>query len=227
MTKTRKARAFELFDAGYGVSSPEIKRLQLKGSTKYNYYLEWKKSRGVTDSTEEGKAGGKLRKVGNTPLPKGESIAGLKDVETPDKVKSVEPPSPAAGEAEQPASDEPEELWLEDKLTDEEMQGLERVIEERRAADKLPPEGTEPPDGTELPAGDGKEEPKNRPRAGIIGEGLLVQVRISVKTLALYEFAHNLQTEEMSLGDFIDACVEDVYRGRGKDLGIISLKGEE
>lgn len=43
---SKKDKAFELFDEGKNPSSPEVKALKLKGSTKYNYYSEWLKKRG-------------------------------------------------------------------------------------------------------------------------------------------------------------------------------------
>jgi len=35
---SKKDKAFELFDEGKNPSSPEVKALKLKGSTKYNYF---------------------------------------------------------------------------------------------------------------------------------------------------------------------------------------------
>ena len=43
----KKEQAFALFDEGKTPSSPEIKALKLKGTTKYNYHLEWQKNRGI------------------------------------------------------------------------------------------------------------------------------------------------------------------------------------
>ncbi len=220
MPKTKKERAFELFDAGVPLNSPEIKRLQLKGSTKYNYYGEWKKARGITDSTEEEKDG--IRSsgvVGKTQLLGGETIAGLNEKDRPEKQEPVEGPSPAEGETKQPGSEQ-EPLWAED-LTNEEISSLERIVEEQRASDKEPPEDKPPPDK-------GKEESsKEKARSSIIGEGLAIQVKISVKSMALFEDARHrifLNTgEKIMLGDFIDTCIEDFYKGRGMDLGIVQI----
>ncbi len=50
---TRKEKAFKLFEEGKTASSPEVKALGLKGRTKYNYYLDWQKDRGVTSPSSE------------------------------------------------------------------------------------------------------------------------------------------------------------------------------
>lgn len=77
-----------------------------------------------------------------------------------------------------------------------------------------------------------KEEKKEIPTS-IVGSGITATVKISIKTLALYEIARNLHrasktngAEDLALGDFFDICVEDTYRGRGKDLGLVSLSKE-
>lgn len=63
--------------------------------------------------------------------------------------------------------------------------------------------------------------------AEIIGFGLPIKVSLSLKTLALYQIAattsKNLGGNNLSLGDFLDQCVEDFFVGRGSDLGLIKL----
>lgn len=44
---SKKDRAFKLFDEGKTPISLEVKDLKLKGSTRYNYYYDWQKSRGA------------------------------------------------------------------------------------------------------------------------------------------------------------------------------------
>jgi len=44
---SKKDKGFELFDEVKIASSPEVKALGLKGSTKYNYYRDWKIARGL------------------------------------------------------------------------------------------------------------------------------------------------------------------------------------
>lgn len=65
------------------------------------------------------------------------------------------------------------------------------------------------------------------PLAEIIhGFGLTVTVEISVKTLMLYQIAAARVDEPITLGEFFDDCVEDFYRGRGVDLGLIRIGGK-
>ena len=42
----KRKQAFELFDQGYGPTSPEVKKLKLVRGTRYNYYLAWKQEGG-------------------------------------------------------------------------------------------------------------------------------------------------------------------------------------
>lgn len=50
--KSRKDKAFELFDRGFDYNSPEIKALGLKGTAKYNYRRLWRIARGIIASPE-------------------------------------------------------------------------------------------------------------------------------------------------------------------------------
>lgn len=61
----------------------------------------------------------------------------------------------------------------------------------------------------------------------IAGQGLTFAVTLSTKTLALYQIAASMQKDELTLGDFLDACVEDTYRGRGLDLGLVRIGGNK
>lgn len=81
----------------------------------------------------------------------------------------------------------------------------------------------------ELPSGELKEKETKLKgeKVLVVGEGLTVTVIISVKTLALYQIAASMQGDDLTLGDFIDVCVEDTFRGRGKDLGLINLGGNQ
>lgn len=71
--------------------------------------------------------------------------------------------------------------------------------------------------------GDGKKPLKRVVRA----QGLTFQVVLSTKTLQLYQIAASMQDIELTLGDFIDTCVEDFFRGRGYDLGLIKVGGSQ
>jgi len=119
----------------------------------------------------------------------------------------------------------------------EEPQGvsedIEDLFEENEEEDdeepRVPPETI-----SEMPIlGSGR--PETPPNGGsttqyahvlVPGQGLTFAVQISVKTLALYYFACTLQPNEpLTLGDFFDACAEDFFVGRGKDLGMVKLNG--
>jgi len=71
MTKkvTEKEEAFRLFSEGKDAYSPEVKALKLKGKTRYNYYSEWQKLRGLISSSPEvaGEANGNRK--ANAPSP--------------------------------------------------------------------------------------------------------------------------------------------------------------
>ena len=48
----KKIKAFELFDQGKSVSSPELQDLHLKNHTRHNYYWEWQKGKGTRSEGE-------------------------------------------------------------------------------------------------------------------------------------------------------------------------------
>lgn len=89
-----------------------------------------------------------------------------------------------------------------------------------KGQEEQPTSQTEPEDKVPT-GGDGKRLPRV-----IAGEGLTVTINISIKTLALYQIARSMHDEELTLGDFVDVCVEDTYRGRGKDLGLVDIGGQ-
>lgn len=92
----------------------------------------------------------------------------------------------------------------------------EKVNEEEEG----PPESKEKP--KEKPSTDGKKSPPTM----VAGQGLTFAITISTKTLMLYQLAATYQDDELTLGDFIDACVEDTYLGRGLDLGLVKTGGK-
>jgi len=71
------------------------------------------------------------------------------------------------------------------------------------------------------PSSDGKKPPTM-----VAGQGLTFGITISTKTLMLFQYAASLQEDELTLGDFIDTCVEDYYRGRELDLGLVKIGGK-
>jgi len=69
------------------------------------------------------------------------------------------------------------------------------------------------------------ETDKQSISADVIGFGLPIRVQLSIKTLALYQYAASKSSDGLTLGDFIDDCCADYFRGRGVDLGLVSLEG--
>lgn len=118
--------------------------------------------------------------------------------------------SRAAGEEAKILSDESIKGYDETKA-EEEGEEREREFEGEKKEKPLPDELRE----VSIPA-------------EIIGFGLPIKVRLSVKTLALYQIAsttaENLGGNGLSLGDFLDQCAADFFVGRGSDLGLIKLE---
>ena len=192
---TGKESAYQLFNEGKTVSSPEVKALGLKASTRYSYHTMWKKAGSPASAPgtpspvrEAGKQEIKSPARGKTALIEGETIKAISEVAEKKSKKLDEKPS---------ETDEPEE-----KESGEESKEAED--ESKREKDDM----------RQVPG-------------SIVGEGLTATVHISVKTLALYQIAAQMQGDGLSLGDFLDACVEDTFRGRSKDLGIINLGGSK
>ena len=64
----------------------------------------------------------------------------------------------------------------------------------------------------------------------VLGQGIPVNVNLSLKTLTLWEIARQKHRDnggngDLSLGDFLDTAAEDLYRVRGKDLGLVNIRG--
>ena len=79
--KSKKDKAFELFDKGLDYKSPEVKALGLKGPIRYNYYRYWRIARGIIASPEAiGEA--TPSKKAKIILPGGESVAPINKVLT-------------------------------------------------------------------------------------------------------------------------------------------------
>lgn len=78
---------------------------------------------------------------------------------------------------------------------------------------------------------DGKGTPIPMLPDFIAGQGISIRVEISAKSLHYYEIAATTATVagdgNLSIGDFIDDCIEDFFRGRGQSLGLIKLSKEE
>lgn len=85
------------------------------------------------------------------------------------------------------------------------------------------------------PGGDGHAEDGQLPKekgpikipTTVAGQGITITCIISVKTYALFQIAASMMDGDLTMGDFVDACAEDVYRMRGKDLGLIDLRRDD
>lgn len=111
------------------------------------------------------------------------------------------------------------------------------LMEKSNEAEELPQE--EPP-AEEPPKG---EPPEEKAKGGIIlafgadekeidldhmeGYALAVKTTLSLKTLMLYQIEAGRRGDNLEVGDFIDECVADYFRGRGVDLGLVDLGGSK
>lgn len=225
--------AFKLFDQGKIPSSPEVKDLPVRPSTRRNYYYRW------------------LRK--QKPRPEeAPPVAASAIEESPDVIKQ-------SGQLPSDGTIIPKELgkvMSEDDIAREIKEEKEEkrepktisskpagVLELAGSGDKgrdggrdEPPggDGNEPPDDGE--DGNGKEK-ENTPKGGdlttvVYGSGIKLVVDLSIKTIALYQHAatehiRRGNKKPLKLGDFLDDCVEDFYRGRNLDLGLVEIGGEK
>ena len=219
---TKKERAFQLFSEGYGTSSPEVKALKMKGNTRWAYHNEWSKLGKPTPGTEPAPARSSERTAKKSvPLPGRELVASLDEKSfTVPKGDSGEDEldEPVDTEGELSTEEETEEetdLVEEEEPTEEEADSGEERKEKRETE---PKPGIKPVDLSRR----GKDGKKGIP-TDIIGEGIWVTVNLSIKTFALYQIAASTAEETLTLGDFLDTCAEDLYRVRGKDLGLVTI----
>jgi hypothetical protein len=200
----RRDAIYSLFDRGYIPTSPEVKKLGMKLKTRHAYYAGWKQTRGIKP----------------TSLPGGETVMVEKAV-----------PEPRAAQAEpEPEENEPETVVRQPGAVPGDQHPYSVKDEEEDDEDH---DGQ----GETSTVGNAKisvirDAPLTKTKSlkeSIAGEGLIIQAKISSKTLALYEIARTqsrlVDGEELSMGDFIDTCVEDFYIGRGLDLGLIKVGG--
>jgi hypothetical protein len=212
MSKSGRAKAFELFSQGYYYTDPKVKQLGLSGSTRRNYFQSWKslgKPSKLTRTENNAKPSAKL--------PDGETIANVNE--------NIVIPEPEENESEEGFYTE-----KEDKIFEDEDDNIPDVSSEGDLVEIKDEEIDLGPDhaGNKVAVGEKIEVPSDGKRKtfpSILSQGLQVTVNLSVKTLMLYQMAASMQEEELVLGDFLDACVEDTYQGRGKDLGLIDLGG--
>jgi len=58
----------------------------------------------------------------------------------------------------------------------------------------------------------------------VMGKGIPFEVTLSVKTVAYYQIASTIDLD-LTMGDFLDHCVEDTFIGRGLTLGLVKTGG--
>jgi len=205
---TDKEKAFNLFDRGFGTASPELKRIIKKYNTRRAYYYEWRVQHNLVNQEVEAEK----------PETKTKAPAAKETKIVKEKVELIHDKQP-----------ELEELWPEDKGGENEDAAGEQEEEPAQPEEEIKAEDEQP---TSTIGGAKVSAARDRPLAGskqiptsIAGDGMVVTLELSVKTFALYQIARTLQRKnfgtELSMGDFVDGCVEDTYVGRGMDLGII------
>lgn len=234
---SKMMQMWQLLAQGYAKNSLEVKALGIKSSTRENYASKYIKL-GSPTLEQLRKGNYTSRSTGPitpTSLPGGESISGFN--ESTFKPKIDTPESDNEQENNQDTDDEfiPD---LDDDGISQEILGGDSDID-IRDEDSIEIDGQKE---TEKPAkpsqerievrknGDDNKPDNNGSGPSIVSEGLTVTVNLSLKTLMLYQVAANLQKTqdpevELMLGDFVDVCVEDVYKGRGYDLGLVRSNG--
>jgi len=202
MGESKKSKAYRLFSEGKTSTSPEVKALKLKASTRYRYFSRWNKTGKPDHVPHQERAG-----VGGTPLEGDEMIGGYEELATP--VKAEAPVAETASVREVPESAEDEEDDEEFEASEEEVTPeTDELLEEHKPKIELGLDGND----------------KQSVSADVVGFGLPIRVHLSLKTLTLYQIAASRSEDDLTLGDFIDVVAEDYFRGRGRDLGLIELE---
>jgi len=194
---SNKDKAFALFHAGKTASSPEVKALGLRASTRYHYYSEWKslgKPKHYPYKPKVSKPTAGLHVTTGS----GERIGGID--ETTHHFEAEETP------IEESVEELPEELPAEEQPKDEAEEQEETKTE-----------------GRVLPLVTGEKPKEGTISADVVGLGIPISINISIKTLALYQIAASASGNNLDIGDFLDDCVADFFRGRGLDLGLVKL----
>jgi len=196
-------QACELFNQGKHPYDPDVKALKLKGSTRANYYSTW--ARLNPEAFKKFNPGAPAP----TPLEVGDVPAKAKTTATKAKGKAMEYETEVS-----------EGRPLEEKEEGTQTEGTKANGTQTKAEEKGIRMGLdEKPD---IPvAEDGGHESKGLPEK-VIGNGIEVTVRLSLKTLCFWQIVHTM-SPGLSLGDYIDQISDDFWIGRGKDLGILEL----
>ena len=203
MKESRKVKAYKFFSEGKHFTSPEVKALGLKHGTRYGYFREWERG-GKLDHVPSGGGGAS----GLTSLGNGDAVGGYTEPTTPVEVETPATTAPP-----------PPEI-AEDEEDDGEFDTLGEGEERTKATVKLV--HTKSRSGKPNYS-DGDEDNVAAIPEEVIGSGLRIETTVSLKTLSLFEIAKTIDTK-LSLGDFIDDCVEDFFRGRGKDIGLLNIE---
>lgn len=194
---SNKDKAFALFHTGKTASSPEVKALGLRASTRYHYHSEWKslgKPKHYPYKPKVSKPATGLHVTTGS----GERIGGID--ETTHRFEAEETP------IEESVEELPEELPAEEQPKDEAEEQEETKTE-----------------GRVLPLVTGEKPKEGTISADVVGLGIPISINISIKTLALYQIATSASGNNLDIGDFLDDCVADFFRGRGLDLGLVKL----
>jgi len=138
--------------------------------------------------------------------------------ETP-KTEKVKLPGGAIIGAYKPEIVEVNEKPIDDELQDEvgqeaPAQGISGEAKELENEHKIP---------INL-GGDGHGNNLSIP-GKVVGTGIPVSVVLSLKSLSFWEVVHSID-RTLTLDNFIDDCIEDFFNGRGKDLGLIEIGGQ-
>lgn len=190
---SNKDKAFALFHAGKTASSLEVKALGLKASTRYHYHSEWK-SLGKPDHYPYKPKVAKPAATGlHVTTPGGERIGGVDEVTH-------------RHEAEEEKEEQPKEEQGQEEQETQETQ-----------------EETKTETGRVLPVVTGEKPKEGTISADVVGLGIPISINISIKTLALYQIASSSSGNNLDIGDFLDDCVADWFKGRGLDLGLVKL----
>lgn len=192
----KKAVLFKMFDEGRDIRDEKVKAIGYKANTLRSYYNDWKKQTGKFITTDR------------------ESIAGVSVGSGEIVTKEPYPDREHIGEVRGEDN--------KDDIKDEEHDNLDEFGEELSPKASIEDESNGHKDDVDVVITTKKEAgiPEN-----IVGLGLPITTKISVKTLALYQIASSTSEDKLSLGDFIDQCVDDFFEGRGMSLGLINNKG--
>jgi len=225
---TKKQLYYKYRDAGYPPDCTQIKRMNLTPRTRSNYEYYYKKDHGLIESDN-------LKKLAEE-----DGILGMKEPGTVAEKPPAPPPTPAPPPVVEalpvpapppppdvPPPPGPSTAAVKDRpapppppATPPQSDG--RLVEED--PDDVDNEAGDPAVDSEKKPEKSKAE-KEQPGEVVNGEGLRFAVTISVKTLMFYQYASSRSKYPLSFGDFVDACVEDAYMGRGYDLGLVKLGG--